>query len=303
VYLVLLILGVSYNQPKLCPTATWNQVAKTLATGGLTIKEPNGIFVNSGNNIYVSDRGAPSTGVSLWLDDGATPTTVASTPSLSPRSIFVTMTKDIYIDTANPNYRVAKWSSDTNTIYSVMSTDSLCYGLFIDINDKLYCSLYNGHQVVTQEVIDGKEEEGIAAGTGSKGSDSYTLFSPSGIFVDINFDLYVADSGNNRIQLFLSGQMSAVTIAGSTTSLKYPTGVVLDADKYLFIVDSDNHRIVRSGPNGFQCIIGCSGRGSSSDQLDSPMSLSFDSFGNIFVTDYRNARIQKFLLSTSLCGK
>ncbi|UJR19316.1 hypothetical protein I4U23_022445 [Adineta vaga] len=44
----------------------------------------------------------------------------------------------------------------------------------------------------------------IAAGTGTKGYDSNELNQPMGIFVDDdNFDLYVADSRNNRIQLIL----------------------------------------------------------------------------------------------------
>ena len=106
---------------------------------------------------------------------------------------------------------------------------------------------------------------------------------------------------NNRIQLFQSGQLNATTVAGNTSStitisLNCPTGIVLDADKHLFIVDNSNHRIVGSGPNGFRCLVGCNGTGgSASDQLSYPMSLSFDSYGNIFVTDTGNNRIQKFV--------
>jgi hypothetical protein len=79
---------------------------------------------------------------------------------------------------------------------------------------------------------------------------------------------------------------------------------VLDADKHLFIVDSGESRIVRWGPSGFQCIIGCSDPGSSeSNELSEPWSLSFDSDGNIFVTDWGNGEIQKFLLLTNSCSK
>jgi sugar lactone lactonase YvrE len=133
------------------------------------------------------------------------------------------------------------------------------------------------------------------------------LYNPQGIYVDINFNLYVADSRNNRIQLFQSGQLNATTIAGNgapeTIMLNNPTDVVLDADGYIFIVDSKNYRIVGSGPNGFRCIVGCSGAsGSLSNQLNSPQAMAFDSYGNIFVTDYNNNRIQKFLLATNSCG-
>ena len=74
--------------------------------------------------------------------------------------------------------------------------------------------------------------------------------------------------------------------------------------KYLFIVDSNNHRIVAQGLNGFQCLVGCSNiPGSASNQLNYPWILSFDSYGNIFVSDRGNSRIQKFNLIVNLDGK
>ena len=122
-----------------------------------------------------------------------------------------------------------------------------------------------------------------------------------GLFVDVNFDLYVADWGNHRIQLFRQGQQNAITVAGSgslnvTITLNRPIHVVLDMDKYLFIVDQYNHRIVGSNENGFHCIVGCTGSsGSSANTLNKPSSMAFDSFGNIYVVDEFNHRIQKFL--------
>jgi DNA-binding beta-propeller fold protein YncE len=145
----------------------------------------------------------------------------------------------------------------------------------------------------------------IAAGNGSPGSSSYMLDSPRGIFVNINFDLYVADCNNNRIQLFRTGQSNGTTkVENGMISLNCPTGVVLDADNYLFIVDSNNHRIIGSGPNGFRCVAGCSGsNGSSANHLFYPQSMAFDSYGNIFVTDRNNNRIQKFNYETVSCGE
>jgi hypothetical protein len=139
----------------------------------------------------------------------------------------------------------------------------------------------------------------VAAGTGSPGSAFNELNEPHGIFVDVNLDLYVADCRNNRIQLFQSGELNGITVAGSTSpnptiNLNCPTGIVLDAEKYVFIVDSGNHRIVGSGLNGFRCLIGCYGMGSQSNRLNSPISFSFDHSGNMFVTDQKNNRIQKF---------
>jgi glucose/arabinose dehydrogenase len=74
------------------------------------------------------------------------------------------------------------------------------------------------------------------------------LNSPYGIFVDVNFDLYIADNKNNRIQLFKSGHLNGTTVAGDNTissELWEPSDIVLDADGYLFIADSGNNRIIR----------------------------------------------------------
>ena len=47
------------------------------------------------------------------------------------------------------------------------------------------------------------------AGVGGFGSSANQLIYPWGIFVDTNFDLYVADRLNNRIQVFRPGVENA----------------------------------------------------------------------------------------------
>ncbi len=245
----------------------------------------------------------------MWLNESINPTGNISGDLYFPYSIFVTITGDIYIDNGYQNGRVDKWALNANTSVPVMNVSSFCAGLFVDISDTLYCSMHNNHQVVKRWMNDNATTLTTVAGTGTNGSTSDTLQYPYGIFVDINFDLYVADWGNNRIQLFPSGQLSATTIAGNTSAnttitLNGPTGVVLDADNYLYIVDNLNNRIVASGPANFRCLVGCSGTsGSASDQLNGPRALSFDSYGNMFVVDEINNRTQKFLLLTNSCGK
>ncbi|CAF0865636.1 unnamed protein product [Adineta steineri] len=190
-----------------------------------------------------------------------------------------------------------------------MNVSSRCDGLFVDINDTLYCSMYLEDQVVKRSLTDPLMTSNcVAAGTGFEGSDSDELDGPGGIFVDVNFDLYVADCGNDRIQLFQPGESNGNTVAGSeslkpTIELYYPTAIILDAEKYLFIVDNNNHRIVGSSLNGFQCLVGCYGMGSLSNQLNSPLSFSFDRSGNMFITDTSNSRIQKFEYLEESCGK
>ncbi len=244
----------------------------------------------------------------MWHENSNNPTNIISGNFTNPQSLFVTSNGDIYIGDGYPNGRVQKWMAKTNTFVTVMNVNSECSGLFVDTNDTLYCSMYSNHQVVKRSLKDPEMTSVIvAAGTGSQGSEFYELNHPRGIFVDVNFDLYVADCGNDRVQLFQSGESNGITVAGSTSSnptidLVYPTGIVLDAEKYLFIVDSLNNRIVGSSLNGFRCLVGCYGKGSQSKQLNGPFSLSFDRSGNMFVADELNSRIQKFEYLEKSCG-
>ena len=111
--------------------------------------------------------------------------------------------------------------------------------------------------------------------------------------------MYVADCAFNRVQLFRSGQRNATTVVGTAVNSTYglicPTGITLDADGNLFISDRGFNRVLRRGPAGDRCIVGCNGSsGSASFQLNSHYAVAFDSQGNLFVADGTNKRIQKF---------
>jgi hypothetical protein len=292
-------LVVSYNQPRFDQYASWSANAITFADSNTVGSLPYGIFVDTNNAVYAAYNQANGQ-IFIWRNNSINLTNILSGNLSNPNAIFVTNNADIYVDNGNSVGQVDKWIFNTNTSVIAMYVGRSCYSLFVDINDVLYCSMKDLNQVVTKSLNSASNVVTIVAGTGCNPSSSYMLNQPHGIFVNTNFDLYVADSGNSRIQLFQQGQLNGTTVAGNgllntTITLNYPTGIVLDADNYLFIVDSYNNRIVRSGPNGFQCIVGCYGNGSASNQLNNPRMMAFDSDGNIFVTDYINNRIQKFI--------
>jgi hypothetical protein len=303
VYLIF-VIAVSFNQPKLCPSATWNATGITFANISLVGTYPTGIFVNINNTVYVTNR--VSSLIQVWYEGSINPNITFHVNDVDSWSLFVTTTDDIYID--NNNNAIDKWRLNSSSKVATFYTGGVCYDLFMDRNNSLYCALFYSHQVIKRSLNSSNNRTTIVGGTGCPGFAPNMLFNPYGIFVDINFNLYVADSSNNRIQFFPSGQSNAITVAGNgapeTITLYGPTDVVLDADGFLFIVDFRNNRIVGSGPTGFQCIIGCSGTsGLGSNQLYLPMVMAFDSYGNIFVTDTFNNRTQKFLLATNSCSK
>lgn len=227
-------------------------------------------------------------------------------PEYAP--VFVTINGDIYFEHGDKQGEIYKWTKDAATPIFVKSVSLLCYDLFIDINNTLYCSVRQSNKIVSTWLNDNNSIAMDFVGTGSPGSLPTELKNPFGIFVDTNFDLYVADTGNNRIQRFRPGETNGITVAGNETvqglELSGPTDVILDDDGYLFIADNDNHRIIRAGFGMFECIVGCSGdRGTASNELYKPYAIRFDSYGNLYVADEFNHRIQKFLLMTNFCGK
>ncbi|CAF1572006.1 unnamed protein product, partial [Adineta steineri] len=295
--------GLSYNLPKFSAYATWSSNGVTLFNSTTIGIYPFGLFVDTNNTLYVCEYSLNA--IQVWLDGGTIPIRTISGGLSYPYTMFVTLNGDVYIDNGGANNQVDRWTLNSTVGVSVMIVKGTCCGLFIDIYNTIYCSQCTVHQVVTKSLNSNSNMWVVAAGTDCSGSTSSTLNTPRGIFVDTNLNLYVADYGNNRIQLFKSNQLNGITAAGTGTSstidLSGPSGVVLDANGYLFITDTLNQRIVGSGPNGFRCLVGCLRvQGSASNQLYYPMTLSFDSHGNIFITDASNHRIQKFLKTSNI---
>ena len=220
----------------------------------------------------------------------------------------MTSDEQIFVDNGGIKGQVDRWTLNGSRLPSSIFLCSSCESLFVDVKNNLYCSATELHQVVRQSLSDPSSRMTIAAGTGCAGSTSSSFDGPVGIFVTTDLDLYVADHRNHRIQLFRWGQKNGETVAGSgsngTIMLNRPTGVFVDGDGYLFIVDTGNSRIVRSTPDGFRCVVGCSGSdGAGPNQFSFPRAIGFDIDGNIFVIDENNHRIQKFLLFSNSCGR
>jgi uncharacterized protein (TIGR03437 family) len=160
------------------------------------------------------------------------------------------------------------------------------------------------------------------------------LYLPTGLLVDSNGNLYIADSGNERVVRYpapfaaassttpdvVLGQLSPFTATAqngqpSATSLFLPTNVpaalAMDSSGNLYVTDIGNHRVLRypaasltSGTYGPAADI-VIGQGdfvttvSPTGQLDrnhfyAPSGLGFDSSGNLFVSDFGANRLMVF---------
>ncbi len=97
-------------------------------------------------------------------------------------------------------------------------------------------------------------------GTGGFGGDggpatSAQLNFPTGVAVDSSGNLFIADTGNDRIRkVDTSGNISTVAGTGTpgfsgdggpatSAQLNFPAGIAVDSSGNLFIADAENHRI------------------------------------------------------------
>ncbi len=139
------------------------------------------------------------------------------------------------------------------------------------------------------------------------------MFEPEGVAVDAGGNLYIADSGNERIRRVTTGGVIS-TVAGNGTAgysgdgglataahLGYPEDVAVDAAGSLYISDHYNYRIRRVTAGGvISTVAGNGTRGFSGDggpataaQLYGPEGVAVDTAGNIYIADIYNSRIRK----------
>jgi hypothetical protein len=299
--------GQSFNQPRFCPSVSWHPNATTFANSTILGSNTSGLFVNTNNTVYMASMALKQ--ILIWQEGN---TSIARTIPFNRTSLaglFVTTFGDIYIHEGQPFGRIQQVMVNASNATMLMNVPGVCFGLFITTNGTLYCSFgLTGHHVGRTTLVNPTNFSTVAGVQMFNGTTPDKLNIPYGIVLNDNFGLYVADFGNNRIQFFPAGQTNATTVAGAgapgTIALIQPDFITLDGNGYLYILEYGSSRLVGAGPNGFRCIVGCTNTtGSASNKLFGPANFAFDSYGNIFVSDMGNSRIQKFILATNSCGK
>ncbi|HWG20457.1 MAG TPA: Ig-like domain repeat protein [Terracidiphilus sp.] len=140
------------------------------------------------------------------------------------------------------------------------------------------------------------------------------LYSPSAVVVDGVGNVYIADSGHDRIRMVCAGTTATIagtscpvagnisTIAGvSGVVLKAPTGLAIDGSGNLYVADSGNHviREISAATGAITTIAGTGSAGSAGDggpatdaELSSPFAVALDAIGNLFIADNQDNRIR-----------
>ena len=191
-------------------------------------------------------------------------------------------------------------------------------GIAVDAEGNVYVADRGHHRVRKLTRMDAGYVITTIAGTGDEGDEDEDgdigdggaaveaqLDAPRGVAVDVEGNVYVADTGANRIrQIDLEGMIT--TIAGGEDDgdestlmarLSVPRGLAIDADGVLYVADTGNNQIHELDDEGMTAVAGVAGLGDGGPathaRLLDPNGVAIDADGTIYITDTGNRRVRK----------
>jgi sugar lactone lactonase YvrE len=233
-----------------------------------------------------------------------------------PTGVAVDSSGNIYVAEGSKNSRVQQFSSSLAYVRTYGTTgvpyltDNYHYnqpaGIAVAADGSMYVVEARGHRLLKLNSAGVSQWTIGQAGIGY-GSDNAGFNSPNGVALDNSGKVYVADTWNNRIQIYNSdGSYFGAVYSGSGTGCNQSNGaygVAVNSTTYpgttvVYVADSYNHRILVFGNtgSGFFCMnqLGQTGvSGSDNSHFNSPHDVAVDSAGNIYVADLYNHRVQK----------
>ncbi len=290
---------------------------------------PSGLAVDQNGNVYVADRlnyrirkittdghvtTLAGTGKSGYSDGEGSAASFASFKG--PSAMCMDYNGNIYVGDYFAGIRKVLANGDVFTIGPpVRSPD----GIAIDLKGNIYISNASVNSLIYKVKENGEStifagslnKQGYADGIGTEARFN----SPSGLAVDQNGNVYVADMLNHRIRkittdghvttLAGSGMAGYADGIGSDARFNHPVGVAVDMNGNVYVADSSNHRIRKITSDGDVTTLAGSGISGYADgyapeaRFNWPLQLALDSHGNIYFTDNYN-RVRKITFSPKI---
>ena len=196
-------------------------------------------------------------------------------------------------------------------------------GVVVDSSGNLYIADQNNSRI--RKVSNGVITTVAGNGTAGFGGDGGTataakIYGPQGVAIDPSGNLYICDTGNNRIRKVSNGVITTVAGNGSIgfsgdgvtatiASLSQPEDVAVDSAGNIYIVDTNNNRIRKVSNGSITTVAGNGTLGFSGDggpataaQLSNPSSIALDAAGNIYIADQCRVRKVSNGVITTIAG-
>jgi sugar lactone lactonase YvrE len=281
---------------------TVNTIAGALAA-------PTAVAVDSAGNTYVLEAGAASGTADLLLvpAGGGTPQIVI------PQGAGLLTPSALAIDSAG-NFLIADATHGTVARFGADGTIDTSYVTALDTPTAIYVdgfdNLFIAQAGTTHNVI-----EVYAAG--SRRTISSSFVSPSGLALDLNGILYIADAGGHLVYAVdksgvlhqVAGNGTATTTVpgqATGTALLSPSSLSVDAAGDLYIADAGANLVytvyasTTSSGSNIATVLGTGTAGKAGDggfsnlaQVSNPISVAVDGSSNLFVVDNGNSSVRE----------
>jgi DNA-binding beta-propeller fold protein YncE len=136
---------------------------------------------------------------------------------------------------------------------------------------------------------------------GGEGSDLGQFDEPVGLALDSKGNLYVADTWNQRIQVFVPNADKTKYAASAqwsisgwlSQSLDNKPYLAVDQQGHIFATDPDSFRVLEFTSNG-EFVHAWGQNGNALDNFGVPSGIAVDSLGSVWVSDAANNRLMHF---------
>jgi sugar lactone lactonase YvrE/PKD repeat protein len=266
---------------------------------------PKGIAVDSSGTVYVADTG------NNLIKKFFTFTTSPSIPKIthiSPSSGPITGGTLLTITGSGFNEAISVNFDSTSTVNITTVSDSVITVITpanspgtVDVTISTPGGV-SAPSTADQYTYTGSLPEFVTM-KGTSGSGDSQFNSLSEVAVSANGNVYAADTGNNRIQMFTSNLTYVKNWDSSETSagkFSYPVGVAVGTNGNVYVADYWNYRILVFTSSGTY-VKAWTSFGTDNDKFSQISDITVDSSGNVWVID--NYRILEFTSSGALVNK
>ncbi|MBU6370663.1 MAG: SMP-30/gluconolactonase/LRE family protein [Patescibacteria group bacterium] len=214
---------------------------------------------------------------------------------------FFTMYRGIAVDSSGNVYvadnvyaRIEKFNSSGSYV-SQIGISPIFYDFARDASGNFYVLEYSGSPGGAQ--VEKLNSSGSHVSTFGSSAGGLALHNANGISVDSSGNVYVADSGNNRIVKFNSSGTYLLSFgsAGSGNGqFSYPVGLAVDPLGNVYVADANHNRVEEFDANG-NYLTQFGSAGSGNGQFNTPYGLAMNPVGSLlYVADYSNNRVEQF---------